>query len=346
MKSRDFIFYRTTMFSNITSIDLQYLASVQRSRKDTYAIDFWTPKFKIHRKKEFIEGNNIFYNSKRTDMRYLTKRTWYVDTVMTKEMEELFKEMGRHNTKKYATNGYYSNPRLLKDVRIVPDLEHDNYRMSLVYKGEKHSYPVYSEEKGNLKTQITKQKNFYKKYSTRLRKHDQFMEKLRKERARTLKQLAQANRESTATMLTATRLNTRFANPMVRTTFSAQGQQETLSFGIPVTGMYNCDYFYRAIPDYYTTIPDTLIDQDGERVQTPEFVRYIVLDDNAYFELSRETVPMFNNKKSLVIMVLSAIEIAVITSWEYINDKLTPVVKRINVKDKDPQTIRKEIFQP
>lgn len=343
------------LFVNLTSIEPFFYMAIAKSRKDPYQFRYKTPKIQITRNKIKQIGSNLYYYNKREDTRFLMRKTWMLDTVVTDEMSELFKEINerrltknkfRFNGMRPSTYSFFSDPRLIKDVRITPDLMNDNYRMTLSYKGQELSYPVYFEAKGSLNNEITKQKLFYKKYSNKLRKHEAFQSRMEKRRADIIKRTAAINRRNMATFMTNTRMGLAQTGTTIFNTASDQGRKETLSFGIDVSGLYNCDYFYRLQPDSYASLPDTLYDQHGKIVETPDMVRYIVVDDNAYFEISRLTIPVYKDKKSLVIMVLGAFEIAVITAWETINDRLVPVIKRINTEGKAPKAIRHEIFKP
>ncbi len=330
-----------SQFASFTTFQPNFTLGITKRSRDAYSIHMNLPYLINYSRTKRTKNNLVVYN-KREDIRMLAKKTWYLDTVVTNEMDSVFKSIGKMEKKiRKTTFRTYSSPRLLKEASLVPDFEHDNYRLNVTHQGVNYSWPVYYKENGNFKKVVSDQKKYFKKYDRKKMRHEKFMSSINEKRTKALVKAAEANRKVLAELYALQRVN-----GLSNSSSYNVGTIEMLRFGIVVNGFYNCDYFSRFKPSSWVNLPSTLRDQDGKKIDTPNKIRFIVVDENAYFELPSERVPVFKNKKSMIIMVISTVEIAVITAWEYVNNKLVPIVKRINVENKNPDEIRKEIYQP
>ena len=323
-------------FVFFTRLTPNYNVEFQRKRNDPYEIDFSysrdflkTPNFKSR-------AGQIMYKDNELEGNELAKQKWYLDTLVSDELDSLFKSMNREQRKaaRYEFQ-YYSSPRLVQNIRIEPDFVNDNFRMTFQYKGQEMNLPVYQKQSQNTIKELKYQQNFFTKYQKIARREDAKERKPEEKRKKIKVEMAQEARKQRAEFLTQIQMMPNFTNFPV--------PSSTLEFGINATGLFNCDYFYRNVPDYVVDLGDSLTDMDGISVATGKDVRMVIVKDNACFGVNPENVPLYKNRDCMLIIVLNENEIAVIKTWDH-SKKFTYKAKRISTNGKTPEDIKKEIY--
>jgi len=282
------------------------------------------------------------YNLQDADVKHLSNYTWKMDTILTPEITELFKELARNQKKieKGSENwhrwkaryNYSTRPRLVSKMEITPDLEHDNYQLTFRYKAELISFPVYPEFNGAIASIQQKEYSQYKKYAKAAKKSDALEAKIdafasSMERNREVK-LVQQQTEFIA------------ANPELR--------NNELLMGVLKCGMVNCARLITGLNESQLTVQlDSIAtDQNGIQILLPSTVRNILLTDNSYYTNAHRTIlaiGLVANSKAF--FVLNDSEIAVVTHYVQLEDgRNKATVLRINTKDKSSSEVHQMIL--
>ncbi len=119
---------------------------------------------------------------------------------------------------------------------------------------------------------------------------------------------------------------------------------EKLRFGLTSFGLVNCDFFYRNPPDLLSGLSDTLMDQNGKGLASPDYVRAILPNSNVYLSAPREQIPQYRMEKTLLLIIISATEIGLIKLENLIQGKIQSF-KRLNIEGKSPDEVNKMISE-
>ncbi len=262
----------------------------KRSRRDPYILSFeieGNKKGIKHAPTEFVKSMNLG----NADQRWIAnRRTWKIDTTMDENMLEVLTEIKKDQRKarKYTNlkTNYENAPRVIKNLKLSPDLENDNFRLTFHFRDTLCNFPVIANFGGSIaRVQAKEKKNFedFEKASDKARKE---LQVLNDYRATILRLQAERERERRADFLSG------------KSNFDRK-EQEYLRFGLPVFGLVNCDYFSRNIPDYYVKLDTVGVDEKGNRISIAEDLRSIYLSDNVFVSTSSKRLPVFEKKNRL-----------------------------------------------
>jgi Leucine-rich repeat (LRR) protein len=212
----------------------------------------------------------------------MTKQTWVVDTIVSKEMKQQLKVM------KKETKGWYAKrskkkgssmkfiPRLMNQLSIEPDPAHDNYRLHFMYRDSAVSLPVALAGTTNQKIQRKTQK-----FQSSIKYALVSDQKEEKNYLKTLDEQLELAEETIRQKLIAAeiaRIN------QLRFGINQQPAPNRLNFGLSIFGLINCDFFQRQRPDFNVTASAKLKDQNGKSHKVPESVISIDPKMNFYME--------------------------------------------------------------
>lgn len=312
----------------------------KKSKKDPYLLEFETiGRWNTRSIKSLQRYEGRVARRACVDQQWLAKKIdWKVDTVMTAELSRVLKTI-KTDQKKHQKYWQEKNrismdlaPRLITDLSITPDLEKDNYRLKFKYKDSLISIPVYADFGGSIKRIQDKERKNYNRYLKLKKEADKERELVQKHNESVEKELVKKARDQRANML------------LTYGEFE-RARQEKLAFGLTSFGLVNCDYFSRNVPDDYMAVDTLGTDQYGNWVRIPPTVRNIYLDDNSFVSTSSEKIPVYRNKKSIVLFALGALEVAVIKGWKRIvGGKSEAEIVRFSTEGLSPDEVSKKIL--
>lgn len=281
----------------------------------------------------FNKKSPVFYAGDK-HLRAVNEGKLIIDTLLNPDLKELFFNVLNKTDTLSGINGstkkYSFSPRVYSNLKIEPDYENDRFMLQFNYKGKEYAIPLLVNKKVNLKDIQASQYDFYKKYLRGLKKNEHEIEQAQERFNKNQPAIAKNIREIRATQM-ANRNNQAF--------------QEISRFGLGEFGLINCDYFRRNPPENYLHFSSKAIDQDSVEVEMPATVRNIILEGNTYLETSADRVPYYGKNGSLIVVILSSIEIAVIQSWEKLADgTLRPLIKRFSIEGLNSKEVRKLIL--
>lgn len=312
------------------------LLKYKRSRKDPYILSFEVGGRKEGVKRaprDFVKSLNLA----NADQRWIAhRRTWKIDTTMDERTIAVLTEIKRYQrkAKRYTDlkDDYENSPRVIKDLKLTPDLENDNFRLSFRFRDTLCNFPVIANFGGSIaRVQAKEKRNFnaFEKASAQARKE---MKLLDDYRSTILSRQAKWQREQRADVLAG-------ISDLDRQ------EQEYLRFVLPKFGMVNCDYFSRNRPNSYVRLDTVGIDEDGNRISIARNVRSIYLSDNVFVSTSSQRLPVFKRRKSIILFVVSAVEIAIIKGWDKLSNGIfQPRVERVNIEGLSPDEVNKRIM--
>jgi len=336
-------------FVNLNVVDIPVFLKYKKSKYDPYELDFFTRgssnKTKIKNNKERVNAQNF-------DQDWLCRKVnWKIDTIITEELKNTLNQIKKHQKKVFAywdgnlNMDYYYVPRLIKNLKITPNLEHDNYTLSFEFLDTLRSIPVYPAFGGSIrKIQEQERKNYleYEKNRKLAEKEKVFFENYKKNR---MKKIAESERIKRAEVMV--NLQKFRDNPKLQGSFSTSFMENNLEeynqFGLTSFGLVNCDYFFRNIPDDILAMDSVATDYEGRFVKMPPTVRNIFLEDKTFITTRSDLTPVFKDKKVISFIVLSAIEIGIITN-KLQNGLTRPTVKKINIDGLTPKQVRSRII--
>ncbi len=290
-----------------------------------------------------------YFFPKAEAMQQIGDQSWEIDTIPTDELKNLFYALNKSqkklfkykktgNRKKITTSGV---PRIITDLKITPDLESDNYRLTFNFKGNEIDLPVYqSLDKSPSRIQKEEAK-FYLEYTLKQKKDLENEAVLEKRKEQYIKKEAPKIRVA---MINAVRLGSAIV--------LQNEEPDKLRFGLTSFGTVNCDYFSRRIPEDYLALSEFSKDQDGIQVKIPPTVQNVLSTNNVYLTTYSHTIPFYANQKNYILFSINENEIAVIKSPSKlkISDKgvmetiLDVPCTRINITNLQPEEIRKQIL--
>lgn len=313
------------------------LPDIKISRRDLTTIQFET----MENKKSKSRPNAGSYNMSAFGQHELTSHIWSLDVQMTDSMRALLLEIreGQRRTLKYARNKRkrmeLELPRLVGDIRLVPDFEHDVYRLQFTFKGKEMDFPVYEESARKPGRVQENERKFYDRY-VKLDKEDAKEEaKVTAIKNKFVEEQANVLRQQWIEATTnAFSRNDRFT-------------VDTYRFGLNLFGLVNCDYFKRVAPDYIVRLDSVGVDQYGNDVEVPLMVRNVMTQENVYMSVVRTKIPMMNGTNYLVYN-LADNEIGVIKSTKIPRGILPKLIKpdvvRINIEGLTPEEVKEQIL--
>ncbi|MFT5779711.1 MAG: hypothetical protein ACI837_002670, partial [Crocinitomicaceae bacterium] len=219
--------------TNFKDIPIGITMAFKRSRLDPYTLNFdvigRTTSLKSLKsfKKDVYTGN--------VDQRWVAKKnSWHIDTIMTDDVKELLQEIKKDQKKtaKYwkskGKQAYSLAPRVLRELTITPNFEHDNYTMRFDYRDSTYRLPVTASYGGSVRKVQTKEKRNYIDYGRKVKEAAKERAIIERYKKTVLMAQAKLVREQRATFLAS---NTDFE----------QARKEYLRFGLQSFGMVNCD---------------------------------------------------------------------------------------------------------
>lgn len=304
----------------------------KRKKYDPSILDFEVSTSGI-RKMTNVQNGRYFLNNK--DQKYLAKHSWKLDTLMTDEMLEVFKDIKKCQRKAdrrsrgiVSRYNYVTRPRLLMNLTITPDLDRDNYRMEFLFKGNKVSLPVYPEIKGGVSKVQSREKSNFNRYQATVKLADKEEQRIGKKERRYIESQADAMRERQANMLAASDGRT-------------NGTQEQLLGPLRV-GLGNLDHpitFFRE-PASFVVLDSVATDEEGREVELPMEVRNVWVDRNTYFTNNNRQVIWNTVGRIITFFVVSASEIFVVTDYDRKDGSVKAKVRRVNTEGMTTQQVR------
>lgn len=309
----------------------------KKSSKDPYQLNFYSNgKAKALRR---IKGEAQQIYTSNPEQKWIAKRkTWKIDTLVSPEMVKLLDSIKSDQRKaakywkKKSGPKYEFSPRIIRDLTIEPNFDQDNYSLRFAYRDSHYRIPVVISLTGSVSQIQAKEKRNFQVFQKAQRIGDKERKVIDEYKEKELQRYAAMRRS------------------MIRSTSQlnyddAQSSLEYNRFGLTSFGLTNCDYFSRNIPDGFVAFDSTGVDQDGNSVLVPRDVRSIYMDDNSYVSTTSIDVPVFKNRKSILLFLISSIEIAIVKGWEVLsNGFVRPKVERISIEGLSPDQVSKKIM--
>ena len=330
---------------NTKSIYPMITLNVKTKKKDPSIFEFKAEK---HDKDELKNAPaDHFYLSNKSALNIGTEK-WEVDTLLTDELRKLLSDIRTSQRialkymkkdKKVSTRGL---PRIITDVKITPDLAHDNFRMTFNFKGQIINLPVYQSIAKKPSAVQQEEAKDYAKY-IQLRNDDNKEEiRVAKQKEQFIEQMAPIVRQGLINALNV-------ANQSVPTL----NNQDVLRFGLRSFGIVNCDYIFRNKPDDYLALGENAIDQDGKLIPVPQSVITILRRNKVSFSTNSLNVPFYKSDKNVLFFSINEAEIAVLKLPSKLpsdrnEGNAIPVIvecERINILNLNPQQIRSKILE-
>jgi hypothetical protein len=312
----------------------------KKSRNDPYKLTFSTRgRYKRLKRIRGEAGTTFTANP---EQRWIAKRkTWKIDTLISDEMLDLLNSIKKDqkktakywNWKRTNDRKFEYAPRVLRDLTIEPNLEQDNYSMTFSYRDSNYRIPVILSLSGSVSRVQAKEKRHFYKFQKEQRYADKERKVIDTYKEKELEKYAKVRRYL---------LN---SAPALTSYNSSQASKEYIRFGLTQFGMMNCDYFFRNVPDGYLAFDSTGVDLEGNQVKVPRDVRSIFLDDNAYVSTSSIDIPIYKKRKSILLFLISAVEIGIVKGWEVLSDGFVrPKVERVSIKGLSPDEVSRKIM--
>lgn len=325
------------LVSGIEVLPIALLLNHKKSRLDPHLLSFEAKGRKVQLRR--IQGNTDKIFTSNPEQRWIAKgKTWKIDTIVTKEMLDLFAAVKKDQRqveklyRKKAISRLEFAPRVLRDLTISPNLARDNYDLSFVHRGETHRIPVVLSLSGSISKIQRKEKTGFNSFQKAQRVGDKERKVIDKFKQKELEEFGELRRFQVGGMLSV------FPD-------DAQTNKEYIRFGLTSFGMVNCDYFSRNVPDGYLAFDSIAIDKDGNSVPVPRDVRNIYLDDNSYVSTTSIDVPVYKNRKSIILFLISAVEIGIVKGWEILkNGVVRPKVERVSIEGLTPEEVSRKIL--
>lgn len=329
-------------FLNFSNVQIPIVMEYKKSRRDPYEISFVTPGRKRKDIRRISQVSTLAKTGN-ADQYWLCNsiKSWKIDTVVTEEIKSVLKEIKDEQSK--SINKYDVKiknmdyiPRLIRDLRIEPNFEDDNYRMTFKYKDTLINLPVISSYGGSInQIQVREKRNFieYEKKMKAANKEQEVIERFKKDVL--VSQIA-IMKENRATALAS--------QPLTAPTALGVRVRSRLRFRISFFGLINCDRINRVVPNLMVRLSKKGRDRSGKEVEVPEEIRSVLLEDNSYVSTSSDEVPVFEQKQ-ILFFVINALEVAVIKGWTTLKNGLKqPDVERISIDGVKPEDVRQKIL--
>lgn len=341
--------------TNFYVLPIATLFEFQKSRKDPYTVHFRTlgTKKRVKRTKEY----NQMMRTANPDQRWVARQYWKIDTIVDEELLSQLSSMKfqQRKVRKHWYRGVFRRPsntapRFIKDLKITPDLARDNYRLEFIFKGELVSLPVLHSYNGSLRKVQYKEKRNFARYqkNVKLAKKDQ--KNIDKYEATVVKRQAETMREREATYLLNAPKQAPINSELLRFGLNGlppsagnrvlKGTARILSFGL-----INCDRPIQ-LPMNEFRMDAIALDQNGEEVNVPPFVRAIYPQSGGYMSVSSAEVKRPKIGKSYVIFQINESELAIVRDWKKLSSGAErATLERLTITDLSPGEIREKIME-
>jgi Leucine-rich repeat (LRR) protein len=262
------------------------------------------------------------------------RKIWMIDTLLTKEQRDQLAQIaarkGDHDKfwklAKKTGNGKLL-PRVIYNLSLTPNLDHDNFTLRFMYKDQEVKLPVYESWESSVSRTQQREKKMEKAYGKARRQAEKEQKYIDAHLDDFEERTVAANRAQIADNTITLRMMA----------LAVQNQlDERLRFGLSSFGLINCDRFRNQPPPSYYALVGELKDQNENYVKIPETVRVVYLNENAYMEVPSQNVPYYNGASVRLVFKLSETELAVGSEDLF---GLGTNVKRINTQDYSPEEI-------
>jgi hypothetical protein len=274
-----------------------------------------------------VEKKSIFSTQ---EEKFLTSKSWILDTVLSEKEDSIFRRQMWGWDEKVGFKKIIHKQLPIYYVELTPDYEHDNYRFKYSYEGNEYNYPVKIPVVGDQT----------------LGKHLKEIKKMEARRA------VLHYKDSIANLKSDSLINNQIrsaliayyqTNIQIRPNSYLQQNNEKMSFGLTSFGLVNCDFFMRNVPESMFALGNEMIDQNGNKYETPSTVRIVLPEYATYTEVDKNSVPVYNTKKTIGIIVLSAFELGVFHLGE--RNKETKKIRTFSIKGLSQEEVRNQIMQ-
>lgn len=274
-----------------------------------------------------VEKKSIFSTQ---EEKFLTSKSWILDTVLSEKEDSILRRQLWGWDEKVGFKKIIHRQLPIYYVELTPDYEHDNYRFKYSYEGNDYNYPVKIPVIGDQT----------------LGKHLKEIKKMEAKRA------VLHYKDSIANLKSDSLINNQIrsaliayyqTNIQIRPNSFLQQNNEKMSFGLTSFGLVNCDFFMRNVPESMFALGNEMIDQNGNKYETPSTVRIVLPEYSTYTEVDKNNVPVYNTKKTIGIIVLSAFELGVFHLGE--RNKETKKIRTFSIKGLSQEEVRNQIMQ-
>lgn len=319
-----------SLFASIQISPIKMYFDFSRSRYDPYELEFNYIGNGRYDKKWYKHGK-VIIETENNDQRWIAdKKTWKIDTLITPETEDLLKVIKKEWQKKqslysrkiFGRKFYSYLPSLIRDMELIPNIDHDNYTLRFKYKSQMVNLPVYAAMGGSFSKIQQKEKKNYVTYKGLKNKEKKIKEDIEKREEKVIALRARIAREQ--------KFQFQLRNPG----FQNLIQQEKLQFGLLSFGLVNCDFFMDNPPDEYLAYDSVAVDQMGGFVKVPLDIRNVMVTNNAYLTTLSNNVPFYKAEGVQVIFFpVGKRELAVVQSFSSLeNGKVRPQVVRFSIE--------------
>ena len=266
----------------------------------------------------------------------MTKQKWVIDTLVSPEMKRQLKIMkketfGWRNKKFSGAESQRFIPRLVNNLKLIPDPAHDNFQLVFQYRDSVVNLPVALSGSSNRHIQRNTQR-FETGFKT-ARTKDQ--KELTAYENSIEGQLETAEEQLRLSLISrAIAMINQSNNP------SMLNDPRRLEFGLASFGLVNCDFFQRTPGDYLVQTAPQLIDQEGKQHDTPPQVITVDPIMNFYLEtLSAQPVNCF--KSSYLVFDLGNKKLGVAKA---LKGERVKNITLIDIHDKTPDEVSSAIL--
>jgi len=260
------------------------------------------------------------------------KFQFQIDTVLSREQVLHLNNIQFLKQKKdnYEVGNYYFLPRKVWNLKVVPDLAHDNYRLTCDIGDSSYSFPITI--RGTETRAIQKGVAAFE------------MERMETEKkSEHLKLLFEQHRDSVIATAAAA-YKARVIAQLQQAAAGSLFAQEQVRFGLSNFGTVNCDYFSRNKPNGRSSLASVLVDQNNQEIKAPESVRVALMDDLTYLNVDEDQIPIYNGKKNYGIIRISETVIGVFAIFGNMGSTIRNI-KTINIEGKSSDEVRSLILQ-
>ena len=343
--------------TNFYVLPVATLFQYKKSRRDPYVLSFKTvgTNKRVSKEKKY----KMLLRTPNPDQRWIAKQQWKIDTLISPELEATlkdFKKSQRRDKKRWFKRSYRRNPdaapRFLKDLTITPDFEKDNYRMEFTFKGKRVSLPVTHNFSGTLRRVQIKEKRTFKEYERSKALAQKDIKRIEKYEQTVLKQQAELIRERRAIMGTSYSNPPSVASERLRfglgsprrgflATAGDVGGGLIRGIGTLLTfGLINVDTEL-SIPPKTVRMDQMAMDQNGESLNVPPYVRTVFPEGGGYLSVPYTDVLVPRDRKPIILFPISPSEIAVVRNWKKMrNGAKQATVERIIIAGLSPGEIQ------
>lgn len=293
----------------------------------------WFSTYKSYFIKKPKKGTLHYENE---DQCYLAKQSFLLDTLITDSLVHLFKDMKKahrkliHHSKTLFVA--VDSPCIIANLKLTPDPENDNYRMTFDFMDQHLDLPViYNYENRDINHVQNQEKKRWKTYQKKLKKAEKEQEKMN--------QYKEANYAAQAAVERGRQYALRYgAGSFVST--------PEFTFPLQTFGMVNCDYFYRNPPQELIVAASISRDLEGKKIEVPNNVLIVNVDDNFYCSSLRGSIPYLKDRNQIIFFKTNNDEIAVVKRWEKESDGTkTAVVETFAIANKNTKEIGEQLVK-